>query len=162
LQQEGYAAGSITVRSFADLRYRGQSSEITVPVDIPVIGAAELRRLEAVFEEEFERTYGHRGPNKEFELVTCRMIATVIRDTPHASGWAAEPEAGAGLSGREAYFGPRFGMIRTPVLRRAALAREQRPGPLVIQEYDTSVVVPPDCTVAVDACGNILMEIASL
>jgi N-methylhydantoinase A len=159
LQREGYPAASVTIKSFADLRYRGQSSEITVPIDTRAITHDALRSVEARFEDEFERTYGHRGPNKDFELVTCRMIATVIRDSRSDTQWAVDRGAATGHREREVYFGPRHGVVRTPVLGRAALVGGQRRGTLIVQEYDTSVVVPPDCAVALDAHANIVIEV---
>jgi N-methylhydantoinase B len=46
-----------------------------------------------------------------------------------------------------------------PVCTRAALAGEARPGPLLVDEYDTTVVVPPGWTVALDAAtGALLLE----
>lgn len=159
LQREGYSKESITVKSFADLRYRGQSSEITIPIQDQTITHSELRCIEARFEDEFEHTYGHRGPNKEFELVTCRMIATVIRGFQNVAQWTVEYDTSSEQGERNAYFGPRHGIMRTPVLARGALSGHTRRGPLVIQEYDTSVVVPPDFFVTIDAHDNIVMEV---
>lgn len=158
LASEGYAENSITIATFADLRYRGQSTEITVPI-ASALTEAELRAAEARFEMEFERTYGHRGHNKEFELVTCRMIASVIRHAEHAAAWAVEPAGGGAQAQRLAYFGPRYGALQTPVVDRAGLRAHARPGPLIVQEYDTSVIVPPDCTIALDAHNNIALNI---
>jgi len=158
LASEGYAENSITIATFADLRYRGQSTEITVPI-ASALTEAELRAAEARFETEFERTYGHRGHNKEFELVTCRMIASVIRHAEHAAAWAVEPAVGGAQAQRLAYFGPRYGALQTPVVDRAGLCAHARPGPLIVQEYDTSVIVPPDCTIALDAHNNIALNI---
>ena len=155
---EGYAENRITIATFVDLRYRGQSTEITVPIALPLI-ETELRAAEARFEAEFERTYGHRGHNKEFELVTCRMIASVIRHAEHAAEWAAEPGGDAAQEERLAYFGPRYGALPTPVVGRAGLRAQVRPGPLIVQEYDTSVIVPPECTIALDAHNNIVMDV---
>ena len=159
LRAEGYAETAITVTTFADLRYRGQSSEITVPIAAHAFTADELRAAEERFEQEFERTYGHRGQNKEFELVTCRLIAAVARGADHAASWATA-RIGTAQRERSAYFGLVYGAMQTPVVERAALNQRARRGPLVVQEYDTSVVVPPDCTVALDAHRNIVMEIA--
>lgn len=158
LALEGYAESRITIATFVDLRYRGQSTEITVPIALPLI-ETELRAAEARFEAEFERTYGHRGHNKEFELVTCRLIASVIRHAEHAAAWAAEPGGGAAQAVRLAYFGPRYGALQTPVVDRAGLRARARRGPLIVQEYDTSVIVPPECTIALDAHNNIAMNI---
>lgn len=159
LRTEGYAESAISVTAFADLRYRGQSSEITVPVAAHAFTADELRAAEERFEAEFERTYGHRGQNKEFEMVTCRLIAAVARGAEHAAAWAVA-RISAAQRERNVYFGPVYGAVATPVVERAALGENAQHGPLVVQEYDTSVVVPPDCTAALDAQHNIVMEIA--
>ena len=160
LSGEGYAATSIRIASHVDLRYRGQSSEITVPLDTLPITAGELRAAEQRFEQEFERTYGHRGQNKEFELVTARLIATVARTAEHAGAWVTDAPAAPEPLLREAYFGAGHGRLQVPVIRRAELGPQGRDGPLIVQEYDTSVVVPPGCTAALDAHGNIVIEVA--
>lgn len=162
LASEGYAASAMIISSFVDLRYRGQSSEITVPLTSLPMSEFDLRAAEQRFEEEFERTYGHRGQNKEFELVTVRLIASVMRHTDHAASWAVEALGAVEAVKRLAYFGARHGHIQTPVIRRADLSLQGRPGPLLIQEYDTSVVVPPGCSAALDPHGNIVIEISDV
>ena len=59
------------------------------------------------------------------------------------------------------YFGAQLGVLPTPVLDRAALASEPRHGPLVVQEYDTSEIVPPGCSASLDAHGSILVEVGN-
>src|SRR5262249_50397492 len=54
-------------------------------------------------------------------------------------------------------FGPAHGELETPVISRASLAAEPRPGPLLVDEYDTTVVVPPGWNVRLDAAGNALV-----
>ncbi|HWM77896.1 MAG TPA: hydantoinase/oxoprolinase family protein, partial [Methylomirabilota bacterium] len=59
---------------------------------------------------------------------------------------------------REAYFGPGHGVIRTPVIGREDLDARPRPGPLLIDEYDATTLVPPDCPAHLDAHGNIVID----
>jgi len=161
LIEEGYAPEAVTTMPSVDLRYRGQSSELTIPLAELPLTEEELRAVEQRFEKEFERTYGHRGENRAFELVTVRLIASVSRQAGHYKGWAAET---AGLTApveRPVYFGERERCRLTPVIRRTDLKADPRSGPLVIQEYDTSVVVPPDCSAALDVHGNIVLELAN-
>lgn len=159
LVQEGYAAHAVSTVSYADLRYRGQSSEITVPLAALPLAEQGLRELEQHFESEFERTYGHRSPQTQFELVTLRMVASVSRHADHSGCWADEPAGMAPPIARSVYFGAEHGQMDAPVLRRAELSAQPREGPAIIQEYDTSVVVPPGCNVALDPHGNIIIEI---
>jgi N-methylhydantoinase A len=48
------------------------------------------------------------------------------------------------------------------VIGRDAVAATPRPGPLVIESYDSTVVVPPDCDVMADAAGDLLLTVRTL
>jgi N-methylhydantoinase A len=50
-------------------------------------------------------------------------------------------------------------LLDTPVLRREHLATEPIRGPIIVEEYDATVVVPPGCRAARDHLGNILIEV---
>ena len=104
-------------------------------------------------------TYGHRGQSKQFELVTCRVIASVARGSEHAGTWVAD-QSSTVREERVGYFGMELGALAMPVIERAALSGQPRSGPLVVQEYDTSVILPPGCRATLDARGNIIVEIA--
>jgi N-methylhydantoinase A len=159
IRDEGFADAAITLSTFVDLRYRGQSSDITVPLAGPSITPAAMRSAEADFETEFERTYGHRGLSKEFELVSCRLVMTVARGIEHGNEWAVNAmETQMPGTERDIYFGSERGMLRTRVLSRRMLADSGCDGPAIIQEYDTAVIVPPGWSAALDAHGNILLE----
>ncbi|HSV81840.1 MAG TPA: hydantoinase/oxoprolinase family protein [Ramlibacter sp.] len=160
LESEGYAPEAILVTPFADLRYRGQSSEITVPLPSLVLDAAAMRATEQRFEDEFEATYGHRSAHKAFELVTVRMIASVARREEGGRHWARDSASADRAPQRKVYFGPAHGTLATPVVGRADLSAQARSGPLIVQEYDTSVLVPPGCRAALDRHGNIAIEVA--
>ena len=43
-----------------------------------------------------------------------------------------------------------WGLLATPVLDRSRLSERPRPGPMIIEEYEGTVVVPPDCTARLD------------
>ena len=61
---------------------------------------------------------------------------------------------------RRAYFGPEHGPLDVPVISRAALLDSPpREGPLIIEEYDATCVVPPGCRVTLDALGDIDIEV---
>jgi N-methylhydantoinase A len=47
------------------------------------------------------------------------------------------------------------GWVDVPVLDRSALTQTARPGPLIIQEYDATCLVPPGASAHLDAFGNI-------
>jgi N-methylhydantoinase A len=47
------------------------------------------------------------------------------------------------------------------VLRRAELGQTARSGPMIVEEYDATCVVPPDCKAHVDGGGNLVLEIGA-
>jgi N-methylhydantoinase A len=59
---------------------------------------------------------------------------------------------------RQAYFGEEHGWLDTPVLRRADLT-SSRAGPLIVEEYDATCVVPPGALAENDAAGNIVIAL---
>ena len=60
---------------------------------------------------------------------------------------------------RAVYFGPEHGQVDAAVLSRQSLGRAPRAGPLLIQEYDTTIVVPPGCDASLDDHGNVVIGI---
>jgi N-methylhydantoinase A len=91
--------------------------------------------------------------------VNLRLVGSV---TPSGARRIAslDPPASSADEVRPAYFGPAAGMLPTPVISRDRLGEKPRQGPLVIEEYEGTVVVPPDATAARDADGNILIDLA--
>jgi N-methylhydantoinase A len=160
-RDEGFAAERVAITAAIDLRYRGQSSELTVPFPSDRLSIEALRQAEEKFEAEFERTYGHRGGHKAFELVTFRLVATVPRSVEHRGNWQEDAVDPCTTTDRDLYFGGGSGTVRAPVSRRAALAGRPLAGPAVIQEYDTTVVIPPGCTASLDRHGNVVVAIGA-
>ena len=159
LAREGYAGPLITVSALADLRYRGQSSDITVPMRDLTLTREAIEDLETRFEAEFERTYGHLGQSRDFELVTVRLVASVSRPVVREMQWNAESTDTPTGENRAVYFGHGGVSVEVRVIRRQDLSADRIPGPIVIQEYDTSVVVPPGDSVWLDQFGNIVIGV---
>jgi N-methylhydantoinase A len=159
-------SSDLTLRRFADLRYAGQGFELTVPAPDGRLGPAELARLAERFEMEHERTYGHRATDEPIELVNLRLVARIERGQESAGAGHASrpltPDTGVSTpSSRRAYFGREQGVVETPVVGRQALSADWRAGPLIVDEYDATTVVPPDCAARLDEQGNIVLEVAA-
>jgi N-methylhydantoinase A len=63
---------------------------------------------------------------------------------------------GTAQAARKAYFGAEHGWLNTPVLARADLAAGRK-GPLIVEEYDSTCVVPPGAHAELDSAGNIVI-----
>ena len=159
LAAEGFAGGHARVRRSAALHYQGQTYELTVPVPEGAIDLEMVAQLEEAFGREHERTYGHRaGPDEPVELVTIRVLGQGVREgggvPEQVRPSRAEP---APAAPRRAYFGAESDWIETRVVRRSELSRPM-PGPLIVEEYDATCVVPPGWSAALDPAGNILIQ----
>ncbi|HEX3954462.1 MAG TPA: hypothetical protein VHW90_12860 [Stellaceae bacterium] len=140
-----------------DAKYAGQSYELTVPLPEPNPPPAAIAEL---FAREHERTYGHRADGDPVQIVNLRVVARVPRgDFPSALSRRAGGVAPRfGGTTRTAYFGQGHGNLATPVIDRFDLGEEPRFGPLLIDEYDATTLVPPGCTAHLDRLGNILIR----
>ena len=151
------------MRRSADLRYQGQSFELSVPVTGEVPDGDTIARIEAGFAREHERTYGHRaGPDEPVEIVSLRLVAQGIPDRPRVPERVQidRPAVPGEAPTRRVYFGPEHGWRETPVVGRHALA-DGRHGPCVVEEYDATCVVPPGARAHLDDWGNIILEISA-
>ena len=155
--EEGHTEDEVAVRYSADVRFRGQTSEINVPLASGSWGPAELAALKAGFADEHERLYGHRSdPDNPVEVIALRAVGRA--EVPDSSDRLRPGAAVAGESrDRSAWFGPSWGSIDTPVCRREDLGHGER-GPLLIDEYDTTIVVPPGMRARVDDQLNAHIE----
>jgi len=162
LAEDGFAKDRIALERGAALRYQGQSFELDVPVQAGVIDRAALAALEEAYGVEHERTYGHRaGADEPVELITLKVVARGVTDVPRAS-LAAKADLPVGVviskPHRPAYFGPVRGWCDTDVVNRADLAVPRR-GPCIVEEYDSTCVVPPSSIVSLDGFGNIIIDV---
>lgn len=161
LKMEGFADQEICLRRAAAVHYHGQTFDLVVPVAPGKLDKAAITHIEEAFGREHEITYGHRaGPDEPVELMTIHVIG---QGTSGRKGLPdrmtlsrAEPPR---PQPRNAYFGA-AGWIETPVFRRSDIGRS-RTGPLIIEEYDATCVVPPGAHVELDRFGNICIGLSS-
>ena len=85
------------------------------------------------------------------------MIGRGIPDKPRAASASAAslaPDIAIGALTRRAYFGPQQGWQEAQIVNRSAL-KTPYPGPCIVEEYDTTCLVPPGWTARLDEFGNI-------
>jgi N-methylhydantoinase A len=151
--EDGYPPWRRSVRVQAMLRYVGQSSEIPVPLTQPEAPdlLADLPRL---FSQEHARVYGFAAAESEpIEIISLGAVATGKPMVPRLPE-TMPPEKAVPMQPRQAWF-EGTGFVETPVLPRGELSTMPTPGPLIVQEYDATCLVPPGWTASRDAFGNI-------
>ncbi len=156
LAKLGPWAKTATLSRVASMRYTSQAFELPVVFPDGKVTAETLKALPSRFEAEHQATYGHNFKG----TVPTEIVALSVTATSPAGGSAETMKVSSGRGEakelkRPAYFGPRHGRIDTPVLGRAALTSTPRQGPLIIEEYEGTTVVPPGASASRDALGNV-------
>ena len=146
----------------AELRYGGQSWEVEVALpeaarDDSARGELDLAALRSRFEDEHERLYGVRGqPGSPVEIRAVRLAALGV--APDGALSISGEELGDRPSGTRAVYVD-GALVDAPVRTRASIGVAREPGPLLVDEYDTTVVVPPGWSVRRDeATGSLILE----
>ncbi len=161
LRIDGFSDMQMQFRRAANMHYKGQIFELTVPAPNGSFDAEKIAQLEDLFGQEHERTYGHRaGPEEPVELVNAQLIGMGIPDQSRIPEKVTVERRGpqGKLPNRQAYFGRDTGWIETPVLHRSDLGKPMS-GPLIIEEYDATCLVPPNAKASLDEFGNILIDL---
>jgi N-methylhydantoinase A len=158
---DGYRREDLTLERSADLRYVGQGFELTLPVPEGALNAAGLKQLETAFHAAHTHTYGHASEADAVQFVTLRLTVRNsgrVRSTVRAGGESDHRQLVSPGTTRDAYFGE-AGVLRTPVINRHDLSEQPLAGPVIVEEYDATTVVPPGAAVRLDGAGNIVIDL---
>ena len=160
LIEDGCSRERITMRYMADLRYAGQAYELTIGIAHDSSGTLSIDAIAQGFHDEHHRTYGHSAASEPVVLVSLRVVAQEPAPIAEMPKVALPPAPSSqSLRTRTLYFGRRHGHHQTPILGRAALrSAGTLEGPLVIEEYDATTLVPPGWRAQIDADLNIVFD----
>jgi N-methylhydantoinase A/oxoprolinase/acetone carboxylase beta subunit len=171
LQAEGFSGERALVECALDVRYIGQSYEITVPFSARAsagasvnagagagAGAGTSTGYRAEFDRRHQQLYGYANPRRGAEIVNLRVKAIGVTQKPQlprepiADTTAATP---APATFRPAYFGGR--VQATALYRRDDLhAGAAAAGPAIISGREATTIIPPNFKFRIDTFGNII------
>ena len=159
------ASGEPIFERSIEMRYWGQSFELSVPVpDRKIIDADWMSELIESFHESHNTAYGFRADDEPVELVNLRLttIGKIARPQLRKLD-IISPDAKVAIKGkRPVYFGTdssEGGVIHTTVYDRPKLpAGSVFNGPAIVEEPDCTTVIQPSWSVTVDDFGNLLIE----
>jgi N-methylhydantoinase A len=161
LAQEGYPRDQVRLDAQADMRYVGQASELVIPIADGRLEPARLPALREAFGREYAATYGYAS-DEELELVNVRLVATGLRPTRLDFRTIRVAAGAPAPTGRRLVsFARGARPIETPVLARGAVPVAGRDGPLIVESYDSTVVVPPGAAIRRDALDNLLITLGA-
>jgi N-methylhydantoinase A len=150
LRDEALPSSDITVQRFLEMRYAGQSYELSVPAD-SFAPASFLPRFHDLHQER----YSHSDPARPTEVVNLRARLTLA--TPALAMPPIQPSGEDPLLGqREVWFDA---PTRAAVYDRSRLSPGDRiEGPAIIVQMDATTAVPPTWRGVVDTFGNLILE----
>jgi N-methylhydantoinase A len=153
----GFEAEEVTIERAADLRYVGQSYELTVSAGEGPLDDGALEAVVERFHEQHARLYGHAMREEPVEAVTLRVTGTVptppMADDPDLG--AADPDRGE----REVYF-EGTGYTESAVVFRPALGvGETVEGPAILEDTGSTAMLPPGTTGRVAEDGSFVIEL---
>jgi N-methylhydantoinase A len=164
LRGEGLAEAQMHFARFADVKYFPQNKYLTMPVPDGVLGHQEMRGVVQSYIERYLREFGYTIPTDiaEVEICSARLMAsgsTRKAELPRVAGGGgtAEPRAS-----RPVYFREAGGFVPAAVFDKAALGPGTSvAGPAILEQMDTSIVIPPGASAAVDPYLNVIINVSS-
>ncbi|HUF91664.1 MAG TPA: hydantoinase/oxoprolinase family protein [Candidatus Limnocylindria bacterium] len=158
--RESAVTGAITVQRTADGRYVGQGYELTVPVPPGPLDAAALARVRAAFDEIYAARYGYASPAEPVEIVTWKLSAIGGAPRVTLSKAGVGDATGGRRERRRAYFPETHGYVDCPVFDRYALAAGMHiAGPAIVEERESTSVLPPGVLATVDEYANLIVAL---
>ena len=159
LSAEGFDKPQHEIQTQLDMKYIGQTSEMTINMGPYGFSQQSIAEVTESFMVEHEKTYGYRV-DEPFQLVSIRIIARGISQRSRVPERITLNDLGNSdqLSDRMVYFGTEHEWIKTPVVDRLGLGEDTNKGPIIVEEYDSTTIVPPGWKVRLDPMRNIILE----
>jgi N-methylhydantoinase A len=160
LHGEGGGDASAQYDWALDLRYVGQNFELILPCPSPNVFPVTLAQVLQAFHERHREFYGYDMAQQPVEVVNLRLAVTAGRPAPPPERLAANGNVVQALAETRSVWFPETGFTNTPVYRRDLLPPgTQFDGPLVIEQMDTTTVVPPRARFSIDTTGAMHLDL---
>jgi len=151
--EQGFSVDQVDIEVILDMRYRGQSYEVTVPLTEGAFTEASVTAVTERFHDAHAQLYGHAMRDEPVELVTVRAAGTIPTAALDATVAGGSGQAHTGS--RDVYFED-VGYVETGVYDRAALAPgDEFEGPAILEEASSTAVFPPGSTARITEGGNV-------
>ncbi len=160
---ESTGGGPVRMVREVDLRYVGQGFELAVEIPEGPVTAAVLEGVRSRFDEVYEKRYGFASPDKPVEATTWKL--TAFGESPPLDIRAIEAAASAEavpIAHRPAFFPETDGYVETPIYDRHILGAGQViTGPAIIEERESTTVIPPGLVAEIDDYGTARVRVQS-
>ncbi len=159
--RESAVSGPVSLVRSADARYAGQGYELSVGLPSDELGAKDMERLRAAFDQAYAARYGYATPAEAVEVVNWKLSAIAAGPRLELPRYGPCGPAESALKARRpAYFPEKGGYVDTPVYDRYRLSPGVLLyGPAIVEERESTTVLPPGCGGRVDEYGSLLVGV---
>ena len=160
LSTDGFPDDRIRLAFGADIRYLGQSSELTIPFNPDSLRCGDFAPLHAAFQRSYGDTFGYTN-DEPVEIVNIRLAARGIRENRLTFEGVDEHVVALDIPDgeRSAWFPSAGGYATVPTRARTVVSAGPVTGPMILEAYDTTIVLPPNATARSDGCGSIVIDV---
>ena len=164
LARDGFAETDTKILRFADCRYLGQGYELRTEAPAGAIDESFLNKTRENFDRAHARAYGSSFPDKPVQIVNVRVVAVGLLPELKSSDHGGERASPAGPEptiAAPAFFTTDQGSTKFSTDRydRAKLSCGQTiAGPAIVDQMDTTTVIPPGFSARIDNAGNIIIK----
>ena len=161
IRDAGIGEEAVTVQYSAMMRYVGQGYEVEVPIEEITVKNGDVTAVAECFAESYQRRFG-RTEKMPPETVTWRVVVSgprppLVDAVRHSTGKPAKELVEA--KHRPVWFGDLEGFVDTPVYARTPLGSGTSiEGPAVIEETESTLIIPPDFRGTMDTSLNLIVE----
>jgi N-methylhydantoinase A len=148
-----------------DMRYRGQNYELQVCGFDPSTETG-MRRAVEEFHRVHQQAYGYAVPDRGVEIVNIRISATTV--APTEDGVVGGQNTGGASTGpapierRPVLWAEGQPFVDTPIFARAHFGPGSRvAAPAILEQVDSTTVLPPGASAVADASGNIVIDVGT-
>lgn len=158
LEREGITPNNMHLFRHIEMRYAGQWRSLDITVGKPI---HSLEEAVEKFHQEHQRAYAFSNPEILVEIYGLGVEAIGTVSKPEfAVEEARGTLEGALTSYREVYFKEVGGFTETPIYRRSEVPVDAKiEGPAIVEQLDSTVVIPPEFHAKVDQYKNIIISI---
>jgi N-methylhydantoinase A len=157
LTEEGVDTDQMRMDYEVKMRYKGQFRSLSVPASRPLDSIPKVRER---FHREHERAYAYSDEDQPVEIYGLHVTGKGLVEKPTFPEIEAGDFDEAHRETREAYFEEADAYVETEVYGRDALgAGVSLTGPAIVEQMDSTVVVPPEATAEVDKTGNMIITV---
>ena len=161
LAEAGVQKGEVELVREADLRIYGQIHEITIPVESGTLGPRNVSGLSVAFGSAYKRIYSRFNETSLLEAVNWKLTARGPRRQVELRIPQQKPNTSALKGTRRAYMAQTAALAEVPVYDRYLLAPGSIvSGPAIVEERETTVLLPVGSTGSVDQYGDLVLDLA--